>query len=57
MVNRDYLKAIKETDFGTIYSTNKVGVSEVASPIFSRNIAIRIKRKNYVGLSEYRHLE
>lgn len=57
LVNSDYLIAIKKTTCGTIYSANKVGVSEVASSNFSKNITIRIESKNYVGLSEYRHLE
>ena len=55
--NNIYLKEIKKTELGIIYMAIKSGISEVESENFKNSIKIRIERKNFTGLSEYRHLE
>ena len=56
-IDNNYLKEIKRTNFGIICMANKMGITEVISQNFDDNICVRIENKNYVGLSEYRHLE
>ncbi|TMU54816.1 ImmA/IrrE family metallo-endopeptidase [Flagellimonas algicola] len=56
-VNTHYLKELGTTDLGIVHMACKSGISKVSSPNFSHKIEVRIEPKNYVGLSEYRHLE
>lgn len=55
--NSNYLEEIEETKLGIIYMAIKPGISEVESSNYKNSIKVRIERKNYVGLSKYRHLE
>ncbi|WP_298508124.1 ImmA/IrrE family metallo-endopeptidase [uncultured Kordia sp.] len=56
-VDKSFLKPIRITGLGIVYSAIKSGISEVRSENFKRNMTIRIESQNYIGLSEYRHLE
>lgn len=55
--NNNYLEKIQETELGIIYMAIKPGITELESQNFKNRIKIRIERQNFIGLSNYRHLE
>lgn len=56
IVDTLFFRSIEKTEQGTIYLVIKPGITEIKSEYFKEKIIIRIERKNYSGLSQYRHL-
>ena len=57
IASSDYLVKVEKVNSNIIYQAKKRGISNIASPNLNNNFSIRIEDKNYVGLSENRHLE
>lgn len=55
-IEGNHTELILETKLGNIYKVLKVGIIKTTSLIDDKSISIRIQKKDYVGLSENRHL-
>lgn len=51
------MMAVGETDFGVAYKAKYSGISRGFSTEVERGFFVRIQKKGYVGLAEFRHLE
>ena len=56
-VHGEGLLKVRQTDLGTLYAALKGGIFSAQCTTRNQNLFIRVQRKNYVGLANYRHFE